>query len=411
MTGAADRRHSPRNRRGPAGVCVPNSRASAQTLNPEGGTLTDSDTDAFDANPEPEVAAAPPAGPRRSFGRALAARLRNRGRIARVLALVATVAVIGGAYVVGGPPTATAQADTLADQPAFRAAEMPGATAAPAAVPADGAAFGTPAQGTSQGELSAGGSSDSNSQTAGGQSQLLATIASNQIVKTGEIDLEVSDLDSALNQAQSTVASLGGSVDQSNRSGTDSDATASITFRVPVAKWDDALTALRKIGSKVVSEQTSASDVTSQVIDLNARIDNLKTTETALQSIMARASAVPDVIAVENQLSDTQGQIEELTAQRDNLSNQAAMSTLTVTFALPSKTVTALATQDWTLGSQVDQAGAALVRIGQGLATIAVWIFVVVLPLALAILILLGIWMVGRRLLGRGRRRNAAVGA
>jgi len=74
----------------------------------------------------------------------------------------------------------------------------------PAAVPADGAAFGTPAQGTSQGELSAGGSSDSNSQTAGGQSQLLATIASNQIVKTGEIDLEVSDLDSALNQAQST---------------------------------------------------------------------------------------------------------------------------------------------------------------------------------------------------------------
>jgi len=99
---------------------------------------------------------------------------------------------------------------------------------------------------------------------------------------------------------------------------------------VPVAKWDDALTALRKIGSKVVSEQTSANDVTSQVIDLNARIDNLKTTETALQSIMARASAVPDVIAVENQLSDTQGQIEELTAQRDNLSNQAAMSTLTL---------------------------------------------------------------------------------
>jgi len=69
-----------------------------------------------------------------------------------------------------------------------------------------------------------------------------------------------------------------------------------ITFRVPVAKWDDALTALRKIGSKVVSEQTSANDVTSQVIDLNARIDNLKTTETPSVD-HARASAVPDVIA------------------------------------------------------------------------------------------------------------------
>lgn len=256
-----------------------------------------------------------------------------------------------------------------------------------------------------------GGSTGSNSQTSDGQSQLLATIASNQIVKTGQLDLEVTDLDSAVSQAQSTIEGLGGSIDQSSRSGTDSDATASITFRVPVARWDDALAALRKIGSKVLSEQTSANDVTSQVIDLDARIDNLKTTETALQSIMARASAVPDVIAVENQLSDTQGQIEELTAQRDNLDNQAAMSTLTVSFTLPSQTVTAQATQDWTLGSQVDQAGAALVRIGQGLATIAVWILVVVLPIGLAILILLGIAAVGRRVLGRGRRRNAPAGA
>jgi Domain of unknown function (DUF4349) len=377
--------------------------------------VTTNDTDSNDANPEKEVVAAPPARSRRPSGRALLAHLGNRGRIVRVLALVATVAVLGGAYIVGGPPNAGAEADTLSGQPDFRAAEMaPAATAAPVAIdaPADGAfggAFAAPTQLSTQEVL--GGSTGSNSQTSDGQSQLLATIASNQIVKTGQLDLEVTDLDSAVSQAQSTIEGLGGSVDQSSRSGTDSDATASITFRVPVARWDDALTALRKIGSKVLSEQTSANDVTSQVIDLDARIDNLKTTETALQSIMARASAVPDVIAVENQLSDTQGQIEELTAQRDNLDNQAAMSTLTVSFTLPSQTVTAQATQDWTLGSQVDQAGAALVRIGQGLATIAVWILVVVLPIGLAILILLGIAAVGRRVLGRGRRRNAPAGA
>jgi hypothetical protein len=235
----------------------------------------------------------------------------------------------------------------------------------------------------------------------------VAAVDASQIVKTGQLDLEVNDLNAALSQAKTAITSLGGTVDQSNQSGTGTDATASVTYRVPAAKWDDALTALHKIGTRVISEQTGATDVTSQVIDLNARIANLDATETALQSIMTRATAIADVLAVEAQLSDTQGQIEELTAERDHLANQAAMSTLTVTFELPSATVTAQATEDWTLASQVDQAGAALVRIGQGLATMAVWVVVVVLPLALGALILFAIFWVARRLAGRGRRRNA----
>jgi len=124
---------------------------------------------------------------------------------------------------------------------------------------------------------------------------------------------------------------------------------------------------------------------------------------------MARATAIPDVIAVETQLSDTQGQIEQLTAQRDHLADLAAMSTLTVTFQLPAKTVTTQATQDWTLGSQVDEAGAALVRIGQGLATIGVWIVLVVFPLGLAALILIGVAKLTRRIVGRGGRRAATA--
>jgi heme exporter protein D len=87
------------------------------------------------------------------------------------------------------------------------------------------------------------------------------------------------------------------------------------------------------------------------------------------------------------------------------------MSTLTVTFQLPDKTVITQATQDWTLGGQVDQAGAALVRIGQGLATILVWVCVVLLPLALAVLVLFGVVKVARRILRRGHRRDATAAA
>jgi hypothetical protein len=126
---------------------------------------------------------------------------------------------------------------------------------------------------------------------------------------------------------------------------------------------------------------------------------------------MAKAVAIPDVIAVEEQLSQTQGEIEQLTAQRDNLKDQATMSTLAVTFQLPAKTVTTQATQDWTLGGQVDEAAAALVRIGQGLATMGVWALIVILPIGFGLLVLLAIFAIIRRILARGRGRTAPTPA
>jgi Domain of unknown function (DUF4349) len=321
--------------------------------------------------------------------------LRRRGA-APLLAVAVVAVVIGSAYIAGSPP------DTQAVGPAARyqasvdtqskmassGEAMPAGTAAPAAAP----------------QLAAGGDG-TGSYTSGGYQP---AAPSGTIIKTGELSLEVAGIDDALASAQSTVAAAGGYVASSNRSGTGEGATASITFRIPAEKWDNTLATLRKIGSRIIFEQTGATDVSAQVVDLNARIDNLQKTEAALQSIMARASAVPDVLAVETQLSDVQGQIEQLQGQRDHLNDQAAMSTLTVDFSLPATTVTTQAAQDWSLGNQVDNAVAALVRIGQGLATLAVWAVIVVLPVGVALLVLAGLWLALRRI---SRRRSDVAAA
>jgi hypothetical protein len=328
--------------------------------------------------------------------------LSSRRLLARSLAVAVVAAVVLGAYVLGSPAGSAATLDSsrLSASQADQAYSKSGAVPMPAATAG-------PAVDSSTGDLQA--------QNAGGSAAqpdtLAATLDATLIVKTGQLSLEVSDLDKAVTQAQSTIVGLGGYVSSSNRSGTGDDATASVTYRLPVGRWDDALTALPKLASKTLSEQTDSSDVSSQVVDLNARLDNLKATESALQAIMARASAIPDVIAVQSQLTQTQGEIEQLTAQRDHFKDQAAMSTLTVTFQLPAKTVTSKATQDWTLGSQVDEAAAALVRIGQGLATMGVWALIVVLPIGFGVLVLLAILAIVRRVLRRGRSRGAITPA
>ena len=333
----------------------------------------------------------------RSARRIAGARI-GRVPLGGLVAAIALVALVGAAYTIGTPG---AGGSTGVDTQRL---SMNGA---PAASPGSGQAL--------DGSLANPGFNSADSVGSGGKpvtapgvDQLTAALETTQIVRTGSMALEVTDLAKAVSQAKAAIAGMGGRISQSSTSGDKETAVANVTYRLPAAKWDDALAALRGLASRIISEQTDSTDVTAQVIDLDARLNNLQVTETALQSIMARASAIPDVLAVEQQLSQVEGQIEQLKAQQDNLKNQADMSTLSVSFTTPDSTVVTKAAQGWSLGTQVDEAGAALVHIGQGLATIVVWAVVVGLPIVIGLALLVVILWIGRRIFGRRRTTAAA---
>ena len=221
------------------------------------------------------------------------------------------------------------------------------------------------------------------------------------VVKTGTLDLQVTDVDAAVVRARTLISGFGGYVSGSEQSTKGDQPVASITYRIPADQWDAALNALRGLGTKVLSEKTDATEVTGQVIDLGARIQNLRVTETALQGIMTKATKISDILDVQSQLTNVQGQIEELTTEQTHLQQQAADGTLTVGFEAPVVAVTT-ATNDWNLGAQVDQAVAQLLQVGQGVATGLVWLGIVGLPFLLALLIFVGLpLLVLRRRLGR----------
>lgn len=214
------------------------------------------------------------------------------------------------------------------------------------------------------------------------------------IVYEGTLDLQVDDLRGSVDQADQLVSGMGGHVaasDTSTKGGAD---YASVTYRIPADKWDEALAGLRAIGAKVLDETTKSEDVTGQAVDLDARIANARASETALQAIMDKAVTIDDVLNVQRELTSVRGDIESMTAQRDLLANRAALATLAVTF----ETVVAetqVATGGWDLGRQVDDALAALVRVGQGTLTLLIWLLIVVVPILVPLLIVLGaaVWL------------------
>ena len=219
------------------------------------------------------------------------------------------------------------------------------------------------------------------------------------IIKTGNLTLEVDAIDAAMSAAAGRIDALGGYVSGSDRSGTGREAVAMVRFRVPAGQWDVAMAAMHDLAREVLLEHSTSEDVTSRVVDLEARIRNLRVTEQALQAIMDRATVIKDVLTVQAELTVTRGRIEQLAAEQASLEEQAAYSTLAVTFVLEPAPVLVEQQAGFDPASEVDAASASLVGILQGVATAGIWFGIVWLPVLGALLLVAGIvLLVSRRL-------------
>ena len=211
------------------------------------------------------------------------------------------------------------------------------------------------------------------------------------VIRTGSIELQVVDVDRAVDDAGQDIDRLGGYVSASEQVGEGSGLSSSVTYRIPVAAWDAALAGLRALATKVVSAETQTEDVTAQVVDLNARIVNLQVTERALQEIMASATKTSDVLDVQAELTKVRGQIEEAVAQRQRFQDQAAFSTLTATFGLKPVPAVVATRAEFDPQSEVDKATARLVHVIQRIATAGIWFAIVWLPILLVLGMVVGI--------------------
>lgn len=293
------------------------------------------------------------------------------------------------------PPVIAAPV-TAAPAASAAGVDLAGATPAPALQAQDGGAGSTAAP-------SAGGVN-----AAGPESQ---------IIKTGTISIQVAAVDTSIAHATDLMHGFGGWLAGSDRTTGAAQEVASVTYRIPVARFEDALAAMRTLGTKVLSEHTDSTAVGGQIVDLQARIANLRASEKAIQAIMAKANTIGDVLTVQQRLADVQGQIEQLSGQLQGLTDQAAYSTLTVVFVVPflasptpsptpTPTPTATATPiPWSAGDQAGQAAGALGEVGQGGATVLIWAAILILPITLVLLLLLALLALVARALDPLRRR------
>lgn len=158
------------------------------------------------------------------------------------------------------------------------------------------------------------------------------------VIYTGSIALRVNDVPSTATTIGALVVGTGGYLSGDQRQLSDGRSTATLTLRVPAEKFTATMNAIRTKGHEE-NEDVSSQDVTGTVIDLAARIRAQQASVNRVRDLLAKAQSITDVTTIESELARREADLEAMQAKQTNLTDLAALSTITVQILGPDATV------------------------------------------------------------------------
>lgn len=222
------------------------------------------------------------------------------------------------------------------------------------------------------------------------------------VIKNATISVQVESVAAAEASLRARAEQLGGYVVSVQTTGSDEYQSSLVTFRVPAARFEEALAGVEGLARKVLARSVSGDDVTEEFVDLESRLRNLEATRDRLLDLLTRATRVEDALQVNQALTDVQGQIEQIRGRMQYLTQSAAFSTITADLQPVPPPPTIIEEDSWQPLRVAREALGDLVRFGQGLLSLAI-VLLVWIPVWLPLL-LFARW--GWRRAANGLRRR-----
>lgn len=187
---------------------------------------------------------------------------------------------------------------------------------------------------------------------------------------------------------------------------------AEITIRVPAERFDEVMTRIKALSDKeALSETINSQDVTAEYTDLESRLRNLEAAEEQLQTIMDAATETEDVLSVYNNLVSVREQIEVIKGQMQYYEQSAAMSSIYVSLKA-NESVQPITVGGWEPQGIAKDAVQALVNVLKFLASAAIWIVIVVLPVSILLLAPFAVaFFIVRAVIRRNKNRRTPAAA
>jgi hypothetical protein len=141
------------------------------------------------------------------------------------------------------------------------------------------------------------------------------------VIYSAGLRLVVVSTADALHAIQKLATDAGGYMDEQT--------SGSITIRVPVARFNDTVASIEKLG-EVVDRNIKAADITEQMIDLQIRLDNATKARERLLQLLAKSEKVEDTLKIESEIRRLTDEIETTKGKIRFYESRAAMSSIRV---------------------------------------------------------------------------------
>jgi hypothetical protein len=212
-------------------------------------------------------------------------------------------------------------------------------------------------------------------------------------IKTAQLSVEVEDVPKAQTEAEGIAKAVNGRIESSSKQDNEGQlASAEVTLRVPVAAFQVAVNRIRQMG-RVISDSLSGEDVTTQVVDIEARLKVMRAEEDQYVELLRETKKIGEVLSVKERLSRVRQEIEALDAQQKVLKAQAAESTIHLSLTERPKPDRPRQSDNW-FEDAWSKSVSALNTVGRALGSALVFIFTFS-PIWLPI-VLIGWWLARR---------------
>lgn len=161
-------------------------------------------------------------------------------------------------------------------------------------------------------------------------------IAGPSVISTGTVSLEAKDVGDARTEVRKVIDKYQGTLaEQETTTGEKGEVTsARLVFRVPSARFADATLDLEGIAT-LTSSTSSGQDVSTEVVDVEARIRAQRKSVSRIEALLARAESLEQIVTIESQLSSRQAELDSLLARQTYLADQTSQSTINVYIQQP----------------------------------------------------------------------------
>ena len=274
------------------------------------------------------------------------------------LILVLLLAACGGASESAGTTASPSHADL-----SNSAVNQPGA-------PAPAATSSTPGQGTSS--------------TSSGSPYLIKSLAVNIAVK--DTRRVASDLQAWISTTDPHSSSAGIDYEQidNNLYSVSMQFSAQATMYTQIKLYLEDYTSQH--GGQLLSLHETVQNVTNDFIDSQSRLRNLRGEQQRLLTLLSSATALGDILSIEQKLTDVEGQIEEIEAHLNALNGQVTYYTVSINLQPITPASPSSSPPDaWNALQVLQDAWSASVGFGEALLTLFIWLLtfsIYIIPVA-----------------------------